>query len=207
MSNTDQSEIHRSHFPTILACVIFGVASALWSVVLLSDPGSTPGGSVLRWLLPLVAAGLLLGAWLATKQSTLTLKMSDEGLWIQKHKLLLPWDEIESVEAIVPHQRRGDLAKAAHAVATGRQTKARFLAIRLTEGGREKLGGRDFVGSSTRKQLKIHEDVLIPPRRLPLGKLDEIAETIRATGNIPEATGEQWGSTESNMRNWKGLSS
>jgi hypothetical protein len=184
--NTADLEIRGFPFGMLVAFAVFAVVPLLFAIMLFANPPQnipTPVLWLLRIVLPLVSAVLLKLTWKFSQQPPLTLKLTSEGLWIQKHKVNVPWQFIKSAEIICPHERKSPTEKIADAVITalanGSRIKPIFVAISLTEDGKKYFSGRDFIGALIRKSLKLHEDFLISPQYLPMRKIPEIVTTIQ----------------------------
>lgn len=112
---------------------------------------------------PLLCAG---GVYMSL-HPPLVLALNTSGLWIQKHKLEIPWKHIRKAEIIRPHERKSTgerlLSDAAEIAVRGRASRAVFLAITLTKRGKREFGDKDYVGRMTRRSLQIHEDFLVLP--------------------------------------------
>jgi hypothetical protein len=134
-----------------------------------------------------VAGGLLYWAWYLWKNPWLTLRFSQEGLWIQKHKIVIPWECIESADFICPSDRKSSTEQIAESMIKSMAGASRingiFIAIVLTEAGRTRFENKDFIGKMTRKLLKLHEDILISPRDIPLSQLRDVVATIQQESN------------------------
>ena len=193
--NYSQKEFH-VNAPRILPPVsmFFGGLAVLWTIFLIIKPLPEVPLSLLPYAIAgcfLLAVLFLGGGWYGWTHPSLALRFTKEGLWVQKNKVLLPWDAIAFSEVVCPYERRSSgerLLQDAVGIAINRRSNRDvFLTITLSEKGRNTFRDFQFENAATMKALMLHEDIFFPLHSLPLGdRLPELATEITRRANLDE---------------------
>lgn len=154
-------------------------------ILLIAKPPNDLPREIRPYALPgaLLLTVLFLGAGIyGWTHPSLALRFKDEGLWVQKHKILVPWSAIDYSEVVSPHQRRTEgqklLTNTVDVIAGRDSRRDAFLTITLTDAGRRSFAGRQFISQAVRKALLIREDIYFNMSELWGGGIHELAKEI-----------------------------
>ncbi len=184
-SNSETFEI-RQHPVLAGFGLFFGVLALVWCILVFVKPPPNMTGQELQYnrLGSSIAAPLLLGLSIYfVRRPALVLRISDEGLWVQKNKILIPWNELAQAEIVSPRDRKdlgGRIAEDVINIAANKRSRDMFLILSLNDEGKSRLNGKDLIGATLRKALKLHEseDVCISPFAMKLSGLPLPDDTV-----------------------------
>lgn len=138
----------------------------------------------------IAAAG---GYYLMTHRK-IHLRFSEEGLYVEEHRITVPWDAIERVEVVDLNQRKSmgqRIGEGALNLAVGGRAVRNpvfMLVVSFNGNGRQRFANRDFIGTAIRRALHVRdeESLLIRPfgldwhsRTAPFKNLDDMAVAIQ----------------------------